>query len=164
VTTNAAAAVTATFTLQPETLTVTRVGDGAGTVTSSPAGISCGATCSHAYTYGSSVTLTAQAAAGSSFAGWSGACSGTAGCSVSLKAAQSVGATFLRDCVVPKVTGKTLKVAKRALAAHACRLGRVGHAFSKREMKGRVISQKPKPGRHLAHGAKVALVLSKGKP
>jgi hypothetical protein len=164
VTTNAAAAVTATFTLQPETLTVTRVGDGAGTVTSSPAGISCGATCSHAYTYGSSVTLTAQAAAGSSFAGWSGACSGTAGCSVSLKAAQSVGATFLRDCVVPKVTGKTLKVAKRALAAHACRLGRVGHAFSKRVMKGRVISQKPKPGRHLAHGAKVALVLSKGKP
>lgn len=164
VTTNAAAAVTATFSLEPETLTVTRAGDGAGTVTSSPAGISCGATCSHAYTYGSSVTLTAQVAAESSFAGWSGACSGKAGCSVSLKAAQSVGATFLRDCVVPRVTGKTLSPARRALAAHACRLGRVGHAFSRRVRKGRVISQKPKSGRHLAHGAKVALVLSRGKP
>ena len=67
VTTNAATAVTATFSLLPETLTVAKKGDGKGTVTSSPSGISCGATCSHSYDYGSSVTLNAKAAKGSAF-------------------------------------------------------------------------------------------------
>ncbi|MBK9246384.1 MAG: hypothetical protein IPM30_16385 [Burkholderiales bacterium] len=40
------------------------------------------------------MTLTAAAATGSTFAGWSGACSGTGTCTVSMTAARSVTATF----------------------------------------------------------------------
>ena len=60
------------------TLTVSRVGTGAGGVTSTPAGIDCGSTCAAAFAEGSIATLVAIAAAGSYFAGWSGdvACSG----------------------------------------------------------------------------------------
>jgi hypothetical protein len=53
-------------------LTVTRSGTGTGTVTSNPPGISCGGDCSQSYSAGTVVTLSAAAAAGSSFAGWSG--------------------------------------------------------------------------------------------
>ena len=92
----AARAVTATFNSSATTfaLTVTKAGTGAGTVTSSPAGISCGATCSANYASGTSVTLTAAAASGSTFAGWSGACTGTGACTVSMTAARAVTATF----------------------------------------------------------------------
>jgi uncharacterized repeat protein (TIGR02543 family) len=68
---------------------------GSGTMTSSPAGISCGTSCSASYTSGTSVTLTASAATGYSFSGWNGACSGTGtSCTVSMTAARSVTATF----------------------------------------------------------------------
>lgn len=77
------------------TLTVTKSGTGSGTVTSSAAGISCGATCSGAYNSGASVTLTATAASGSTFAGWSGGgCTGTGTCTVAMIAATGVTATF----------------------------------------------------------------------
>ena len=75
-------------------LTVGKSGTGSGTVTSSPAGINCGSDCGESYAGGTSVTLTASPAAGSTFAGWSGACSGTGSCNVTLTAAQSVTATF----------------------------------------------------------------------
>jgi uncharacterized repeat protein (TIGR02543 family) len=75
-------------------LSVTKAGTGAGTVTSSPAGINCGTTCSANYSSGASVTLTPTAASGSTFAGWSGACTGTGACTVSMTAARSVTATF----------------------------------------------------------------------
>jgi Bacterial Ig-like domain (group 3)/Divergent InlB B-repeat domain len=75
-------------------LTVTLAGTGTGTVTSSPTGISCPSTCSANYAGGTPVTLTASASAGSTFAGWSGACSGTGSCSVTMNSAQSVTATF----------------------------------------------------------------------
>src|SRR5258708_13904816 len=61
----------------PETLTVGVTGG--GKVTSSPSGVSCPGTCTVAFTYGTTVTLTASANAGYTFAGWSGACSGTGG-------------------------------------------------------------------------------------
>ena len=154
--------VTATFTLT-ETLTVTKTGDGAGTVTSSPAGIDCGATCSHDYAIGSSVTLTATPAKGSSFGGWGGACSGKAPCPVTMTAARSVKPSFVKDCVVPKLKGKTLKAARRALKAHDCVAGRIKRAFSKTVKAGRVISQTPKPHKRLRHSAKVKLTVSKGK-
>src|SRR2546428_97530 len=72
VTRTAATAVTATFDRQRFTLTVNKAGIGNGTVTSSPAGIDCGATCSAAYDSGTVVTLTATPASGSTFTGWSG--------------------------------------------------------------------------------------------
>ena len=79
----------------PVQLTVVNAGSGAGTVTSAPAGINCGATCSASFTSGTSVTLTATPNANSTFTGWSGgACSGTAPCSLTLTAATTVTATF----------------------------------------------------------------------
>ena len=76
------------------TLTVTKAGTGTGTVTSSPAGISCGSTCSASFVSGTAVTLTAASGTGSTFAGWSGACTGTGTCSVTMSAAKAVTATF----------------------------------------------------------------------
>ncbi len=56
----------------PELLSVWLGGSGSGTVTSSPAGMSCPSTCTYGYAAGSVVTLTAAAASGSTFAGWLG--------------------------------------------------------------------------------------------
>lgn len=58
-------------------LTVVRTGSGSGTVTSLPAGISCGSQCSSPFDHGTSVLLMAAPASGSSFKQWSGACGGT---------------------------------------------------------------------------------------
>lgn len=76
------------------TLTVTKSGSGSGSVSSSPAGISCGSDCTEDYTDGTSVTLTASPASGSSFSGWSGACSGTESCKVTMDDEKSVNAEF----------------------------------------------------------------------
>ena len=95
VTLTAATSVTATFTLQSFALTVTTAGNGTGTVISTPAGISCGATCTASYLYGTEVLLVATPAVGSTFTGWSGSgCTGTGTCTVSMTAARSVTATF----------------------------------------------------------------------
>jgi hypothetical protein len=90
------------------TLTVSKSGTGTGTVTSSPSGIDCGSDCSESYNQGTSVTLTATAASGSIFEGWSGGgCSGTGTCTVTMNAAKSVTATFN-----PQAVGYTLTVLK----------------------------------------------------
>ncbi len=83
--------------LGPFVLTVSKSGAGVGTINSSPAGISCGSTCSASFASGAGVALTATPATGSTFTGWSGACTGTGGCSVSMTAAQSVTATFTQS-------------------------------------------------------------------
>ena len=90
----AATAVTATFALS-RTLTVSKTGTGSGAVASNPAGINCGTTCTTTYIDGMSVTLTATPAAGSTFTGWSGACTGTGVCIVTLGADAAVTATFV---------------------------------------------------------------------
>lgn len=66
-------------------------------------------------------------------------------------------------CVVPKLTGKSLKAAKTALSATYCRLGKVAHAWSKTVKAGRVVSESPRAGKSLANGARVSLVVSRGK-
>ncbi len=78
------------------TLTVTKSGTGSGTITSSPAGINCGTTCTAEYMQGTIITLTATPDAGMIFDGWSGGgCSGTAStCTVTLSADTTVTATF----------------------------------------------------------------------
>ncbi|HWI83304.1 trypsin-like peptidase domain-containing protein [Ramlibacter sp.] len=76
------------------TLAVSRAGSGQGSVASAPAGISCGSSCAAPFTRGATVTLSAQPAPGSTFGGWSGACSGTGPCVVTMSGAQSVVATF----------------------------------------------------------------------
>jgi hypothetical protein len=75
-------------------LTITKAGTCTGTVTSSLAGISCGADCSEAYTPGTVVTLSATADGSSTFGGWTGACTGTGSCSVTMDAAKTVTAIF----------------------------------------------------------------------
>ena len=86
-------AVGAAFALD-YTLVVQKQGTGAGTVTSNPAGISCGADCSETYAANTVVSLAASPAAGSQFVGWGGACAGTGACNVTLDTAKSVTATF----------------------------------------------------------------------
>ena len=77
-------------------LDVTKSGNGSGGVTSAPAGIDCGATCSGIFTTGSTVTLTATPAPGSHFTGWSGTCSGTVmTCVVTMDQARTATATFV---------------------------------------------------------------------
>ena len=53
-------------------LAVVRAGLGSGTVTSAPAGITCGTSCSGSYASGTAVTLTAAPMTNSIFTGWSG--------------------------------------------------------------------------------------------
>jgi Zn-dependent metalloprotease len=95
VTMSQARSVTATFTLNTYLLTVSKAGTGGGTVTSSPAGITCGSTCSASFDYNTVVTLSASAGSSSTFAGWSGeGCSGTSTCQVTMTQARAVTATF----------------------------------------------------------------------
>lgn len=90
--------------LVTKTLTVIGGGSGDGTVTSSPAGISCtvndgvaGSTgCKATFTQGTNVTLTATPKAGHSFKGWFRTCSGTGSCSTSMSVNRTVEARFLQ--------------------------------------------------------------------
>jgi Divergent InlB B-repeat domain len=87
--------VKAIFAAKPQfLLTVTKAGTGSGTVTSSPAGINCGPVCKAPFVEETEVTLTATAASGSTFTGFSGACSGPEACKVTMSEARSVTATF----------------------------------------------------------------------
>ena len=75
-------------------LSVTTAGTGTGTVTSDQGGIACPTACSATYAGGQMVNLIATPGGSSFFAGWTGACTGSGACSVTMSAAQSVTATF----------------------------------------------------------------------
>jgi hypothetical protein len=82
-------------------LTLSATGSGYGTLSSSPGSLNCtstagssSGTCAANLAAGSTVTLTATPASGSTFAGWSGACTGTGQCVVTLAAVTSVSARF----------------------------------------------------------------------
>jgi len=76
-------------------LAAAKTGTGNGTVTSSPAGINCGSDCTKSYSSGTSVTLTATPDGNSTFAGWSGDCTGSGNtCALSMTAAKNATATF----------------------------------------------------------------------
>lgn len=63
------------------TLTVNLTGPGAGTITSTPAGLTCqGKTCTGSFPSGTAVTLVPAPTAGSSFIGWTGGCDGSTTC------------------------------------------------------------------------------------
>jgi PASTA domain len=74
----------------------------------------------------------------------------------------AIGITSAFPCVVPKLVGKSLRTARKALAAAHCSVGKVKKSYAKAK-KGRVVAQHPKPGTHLKYRAKVALTVSKGK-
>ena len=79
--------------VQPDGLRVTKTGN--GNIDSADRLISCGNKCVSPYSAASIVTLTAKAGSGSTFAGWTGACTGTAAtCTVSVNGLVNVGASF----------------------------------------------------------------------
>ncbi len=99
VTMTAAESVTDSFdAVSGQQLTVALSGPGTGTVTSSPAAINCSVSspslCSATFPKNTVVTLSETPVATNTFAGWSGGCTGTTPCSVTLSAASSVTATF----------------------------------------------------------------------
>ncbi len=155
--------VNATFDQAPpstHTLTVAKSGSGAGAVTSSPPGINCGSTCSHAYNQGTVVTLTANPAAGSTFTGWSGGgCSGTGTCTVNISSNRSVTATFTAQPPNTKIKKAKIKRAKRRATfkfkakgrgeatGFQCRLKRKHHTAKKFQK-----CRSPKTYKHLKRG------------
>jgi hypothetical protein len=90
--------ITASFAIDTSTLTITGTGTGTGVVTSAPAGIDCGATCSADYDFGSDVTLTAMPVKGSVFKGWTGEdCTGTENYTVTRNEQKEISASFERS-------------------------------------------------------------------
>jgi hypothetical protein len=165
------------------TLTVSMAGTGTGTITSYPAGISCGTTCSAKFPDGTTVTLETPPAQGSFVARFtstpaSDPClpfmGGPPGpwdnsCQIALSSSTgdaSVQVTFDAKplaCVVPGVEGRALARAKTAIRRSLCAVGKVRRAFSGKVKKGRVISQSPRAHSRLKRGAKVDLIVSKGR-
>ena len=87
---------------------VSRAGSGSGAVSSTDATVECGATCSNTYPEGTTLTINATPAVGSSFTGWSGGgCSGAGSCTVTVSADQNVTATFtqITHTLAVSVTG-----------------------------------------------------------
>jgi hypothetical protein len=68
------------------------------------------------------------------------------------------------QCVVPKLTGRTLAAAKKALTKAHCRLGKVKKLGGATPKSGKVSRQGSKPGAKLAYGSKVAVTLKPAKP
>ena len=96
--TQASSPLTIALAARISALKVIVTGGGSGEVTSSPGGINaCGTpagVCEASYDEGTVVTLTAQPAAGSELAGWSGGCSGTGACQVTVGAGATPTARF----------------------------------------------------------------------
>ena len=89
----------ATFTALPR-LTITK--SGSGTVTTKPAGLSCGKDCKQ-FDVGTAVILTAKPARKNTFGGWSGeGCSGTGTCQVTISVDTNVTATFVSASTASK--------------------------------------------------------------
>jgi hypothetical protein len=140
--------------LAPKPLAVTVAGTGAGTVTSAPAGVNCAASCAVNLSAFAIYTLHAMPAAGSRFDGWSGACSGTGTCSVTMSDARAVTATFtaLPATGGPPVAASPTLVDRIAPVVTALRLSpkRIGRRGAKLQFT-------------LSEAAKVAITVTKGK-
>jgi len=81
------------------TLTISKAGAFGGTITSSSGGISCGSVCSAHFVVGTSVILTSAPDQGATFAGWSGACSGTDACVLTISSDTTVTGAFTQATV-----------------------------------------------------------------
>jgi hypothetical protein len=102
-------------------LSVSLAGAGGGAVASDVGGIDCGAACSASVPSGTLVTLAATPAAGSFFTGWSGGCSGTAPCAVTLTAATSVTASFEPLAQAADLSVSAVKISPGASAGRRVR-------------------------------------------
>lgn len=96
------------------TLTVTKTGDGTGVVSTTPAGIDCGSTCSASFPAGTAITLFAGPLQGQ-FSGWSGGgCSGVGNCMLTLNANTTVTASF----TIPQLTILTTSMPNASVGAN----------------------------------------------
>jgi subtilisin family serine protease len=68
----------------------------------------------------------------------------------------------LRVCVVPRLRGARLTVAKARIRRAGCSVGRVRSSRS-RLRRGRVVAQRPAPGRRVSLRARVSLTVSRGR-
>jgi hypothetical protein len=155
----------------PQALTVSLTGSGTGSVNCNSA------PCASSYPYGSVISLSATPSAGSTFAGFSGDCSGT-GCTVHVEGPLTVTATFDKRpeeghreappatrCVVPRLKGKPVAAAKSALHSGHCGVGKV---LRPKGSKGKLVvkSSNPSPGSVRPANTRVNLKLaphSKGR-
>jgi hypothetical protein len=149
------------------TLDIAKNGTGSGTVSDAQTGIDCGSVCSVSFAAGTTLTLKATPSAGSTLAVpefWGHACSYRLCQMRTIVSDQTVTVTFnLQKCNVPRLRGKTLKAAEHAIRNRNCTMGKITQATSQTIKQGHVISQKPRPGSRLRHGARVNLVVSKGR-
>jgi PASTA domain len=68
------------------------------------------------------------------------------------------------QCTVPKLKGKRLKAAKRAIRHANCKVGRVVRRHSRHVKPRRIVTQKPGVGTRLSAGSRVKLIVSSGPP
>lgn len=101
------------------TLSASKAGTGSGIVKSTPEGISCGTDCSETYQQGQGVILVAAPDAGAVFEGWSGACSGTGACLMTMDSDKTVTAQFRQEQVQPANTKLTLSASSRSILRNA---------------------------------------------
>jgi len=71
--------------------------------------------------------------------------------------------TLEAQCIVPRVRGKTLRAARKALQATNCGVGAVKFMRSATVGAGKIITQSPAAGRIVAPGSKVKLTVSLGR-
>jgi hypothetical protein len=112
ITMNQTTAATANFVLATRQLSVIGGGTGSGTITSDVGGINCtwngtsqSGVCSQTYNHGTVVNLTATPGASATFSGWSGSCTGTGACQVTMDQGRSVVASFAIDMLLLTVSG-----------------------------------------------------------
>jgi len=92
------------------TLSLALTGTGSGSVKSKAAGIECASSCAPSIAAGTKLTLSATSAAGSTFSGFSGACTGAKTCKVTMSEARSVTATFAKaPAPAPGILGVAAK-------------------------------------------------------
>jgi uncharacterized delta-60 repeat protein len=88
---------------------------------------------------------------------------GTVSSSPTGSSAPSVTLTATQLCVVPRLKGKTLAAARRAVKRAHCSVGRITRAFSSKLAPRRVISQWPVSGKALPENSQVRLTVSHGR-
>lgn len=96
----------------PQGMAIALLGTGSGSVTSSPAGITCtlaggqqGGTCAATFDAGTAVTLTATASAGSMFQTWGSGCTGSASCNLTMSGPRAITAQFTATSYTLSIVG-----------------------------------------------------------
>ena len=165
--------VSAAFRAARDQLRISKSGRGIGTVTTDPPGIACGSDCAYSFRRGTAVTLHAAPNSKSRFSGWTGACTGTGQCSVTIAAPAEITAGFDRcaasvlSSFAASATRRPRRVSLRVTLADRAtarvRLLRGGATLTSRTFPNQTAGAKllrvPVPSRAAAGKAKVELRL-----